>query len=698
MKTKHLQFILTATLIFVVTVSFAVDIDPSIRSLVTDLQAGDAKTKAIARQLLPNHGLVVVPAMLSILNGNDPALAKAAYDIILQVVNDVSVPGRDKDRKKLTDMLMPLLSKDRAEKERITGLRFLDRLVPPGYDVAPIAAMLAEPALCEKARTALQRIGTEEAQAALSSALSNAEPAFQVALLNSLGELQDGESLEVILRLAVTGAPEVQPAAIRALAWTGNPTYLATARSVRENAKDTLNNDATDALLRLIERVAQKGGNWDISVKTYEEIAKTSQGSYRDAALTALGKIGDERHVPLLMEAAQTAGPPTSFIALSALQSLQGPAVTRRLVVKLPELDIPTQMALLPVLASRSDEQTVPALVAASKSSDAVLRLVGIKALGGAGLTGGVAPLFEVVQQGSAEDKAAAMEALFQLGGTLTAHGAKGDAAGIYIKLWGLAPDATLKVRALQGLNSAAVPEGYDMAMAAADDPGLRDQAISALQAVAGALVAAGQGEKAVAAYKKMADLHPSGPALQAVTAGLKGLSPDMNVAEMVGFITNWWVTGPFPLGETKEGWDTTFVSEPNIDLAATYTSGDVKMSWKKVVGTNDIGKVDLLKEVANCNSCLGYAYTEFEAGEEVDVILSLGVDDGEKVWFNGEQVMNNFMMGGLTVDRDKIKVHLKNGKNTILLKIFQNAMPWEFCVRILTPEGVPYLVKQKSE
>ncbi len=698
MKTKLPQFILTAALLCAVTVSFAADVDPAIRSLVNDLQSGDAPTKAIARQLLPNHGLVAVPAMIPIMNGNDPALAKAAYDIILQVVNDVSAPGRGRERKQLTDLLIPLVSKERPEKERVTGLRLLDRLVPPGYDVAPLAAMLAEPALREKARTALQRIGTEEAQAALLSELSNADTEFQISLLNSLGELQDGESLDAILRLAVTGAPEVQPAAIRALAWTGNPSYLATAKSVRDNAKDNLKNDATDALLRLVEKVVQKGGNWEISVRTYEEIARTSQGSYKDAALAALGNIGDERHVPLLMETAQTAGPPTSLIALHSLQSLKGPAVTRRLVAKLPDLDAPTQIKLLPVLASRSDEQTLPALVAASQSMEANLRLTGIKALGSAGLAGGVAPLFEVVQQGSTEDKGTAMEAFFQLGDTLAARGAKGEAAGIYIKVWGLAQDTALKARALQGLTSAPVPEGYEMAMAAADDPGLRDQAISALQAVAGALVAAGQGDKAVNAYKKMADLHPSGPALQAITTGLQGLSPDMNVAEMVGFITNWWVTGPFPLGGSQEGWDATFVNEPDIDLAATYPSGDGKVGWRKVRGTNDIGKVDLPKEVANCNACLGYAYTEFEAADEADAVLSLGVDDGEKVWFNGELVLNNFTTGGLTVDRDKVKVHLKKGTNKVLLKVYQNAMPWEFCVRILTPEGVPLLVKQKSE
>ncbi len=698
MNTKTIKFILTAALLCAVTVSYAADIDPSIRTLVNDLQSGDANTKAIARQMLPNHGVIAVPAMLSILNGNDPALAKAAYDIILQVVNDVSTPGRDKDRKKLTDILMPLVSKDRPEKERITGLRLLDRLVPPGYDVAPIAAMLAEPALREKARTALQRIGTEEAQSALSSALSDADPAFQVALLNSLGELQDGESLEAILRLVVTGTPDVQPAAIRALAWTGNPSYLAMARSVRDNAKDNLKNDATDAILRLAGQVALKGGNWDISVKTYEEIAKTSQGSYKDAALVALGNYGDERHVPVLLEAVRTAGPPTSLVAMRALQSLKGPAVTRILVTKLPDLDPAVQMTLLPVLASRNDEQTVPALVNAAKSTDPGLRLAGIKSLGDADLPSGIAPLFEVVQQGSPEDKAAAIESLFHLGSTLTTRGAKAEAAGIYLKIWGLAPDAALKVRALQGLTNAPAPEGFDMAMAAADDPALRDQAITALQSVAGTLVAAGQGDKAVAAYKKMASLNPSGTALQAITTGLNGLSPDMNVAEMVGFILNWWVTGPFPLGGAKEGWKTTFVNEPTIDLAATYPSGDAKVGWKKVKGTNDIGKVDLLKEIANCNTCLGYAYTEFEAENEVDAVLSMGVDDGEKVWFNGEQVLDNFIEGGLTVDRDKVKVHLKKGLNTLLLKVYQNAMPWEYCVRILTPEGVPVLVKQKSE
>lgn len=74
------------------------------------------------------------------------------------------------------------------------------------------------------------------------------------------------------------------------------------------------------------------------------------------------------------------------------------------------------------------------------------------------------------------------------------------------------------------------------------------------------------------------------------------------------------------------------------------------------------------------------------------------GVDDSEKIWVNGSRVFEQFTARGLVVDQDRVPVRLKAGTNTILLKLYQNTLGWEFCVRIATPDGraVPFI--QKTE
>lgn len=671
--------------------------NPSLRVLLEDLKGGSPQAQATARQLLPNQGLQVVPAMLQLLSGKDEKLAKAGYDILLQVINDVSAPGRDKERRRLTDQLIHLVAPDRAEKDKITGLRLLERLVPPGYDVAPIAALLSDKNLCEKARVALQRINSEEAHAALRSAIASSEPPFQIALLNSLGEMKDAEGLEIIIRMAVVGSPEVQTAAIRALSWTGDPSYLTLARSVRQNAIGPIRFDALDANLRLLEVMAKKGGNWEVVVREYGDLIKSATGSSRQAIISALGEIGDERHVDIILGVLDPADPMTFRMGLHALSRMRGAAVTNRLISLFPQAATPTRVSLLPILAVRGDESALPHLINAVQSSDPALHRAGLEGLGVSGQPAGIPVLEGIAHSANEVEKKIALQGLLMVGEACSKRGVRNEAARAMNALYQSAPDDNWRRLALNGLAQNSSLDTFDTVMAAAQVETLRDAAVPALQGLASTLVAAGQGEKALQVYKKIIETQPGAQDLALAAAGLQKLDASINVAEMVGFVTHWWVVGPFPLGENKSGWEQPFIGEPNVDLAASYPSGDKQVSWKRVQGSLDIGKIDLLKEIADCQACLGYAYAEIEVPEEVDAVLSLGVDDGEKVWLNGTLVLDKFTEGGLVLDRDKIPVRLKKGINTILLKVYQNAMPWEFCLRILSPQGVPTAFTQKK-
>ncbi len=172
----------------------------------------------------------------------------------------------------------------------------------------------------------------------------------------------------------------------------------------------------------------------------------------------------------------------------------------------------------------------------------------------------------------------------------------------------------------------------------------------------------------------------------------------DTDLLELLGIIGRWWVVGPFDLGDKNQGWETRYIGEPNVNVVARYMSGKTRRQWKRVESQDSQGKLNLRATIADRDNCIGYAYAEIELDKPVDAVLLLGVDDSEKIWVNGKKLFEQFTARGLTVDQDRVPVHLEAGTNKILLKLYQNTQGWEFCARIVNADGQPVPFKQKSE
>ncbi len=93
----------------------------------------------------------------------------------------------------------------------------------------------------------------------------------------------------------------------------------------------------------------------------------------RNAALRALGPLGDERAVPLLLEASAPGKPiPARQAAISSLGRIQknNQEITRRMTEYLNELYFPIRLSIVFALGERGDKDAVPALEALLKSGD----------------------------------------------------------------------------------------------------------------------------------------------------------------------------------------------------------------------------------------------------------------------------------------------------------------------------------------
>lgn len=172
----------------------------------------------------------------------------------------------------------------------------------------------------------------------------------------------------------------------------------------------------------------------------------------------------------------------------------------------------------------------------------------------------------------------------------------------------------------------------------------------------------------------------------------------DTDLQGLLGIIGRWWVVGPFDLGDKNQGWATSYIGEPNVNVVARYMSGKTRRQWKRVESQDSQGKIDLRATIADRDNCIGYAYAEIELQKPVDAVLLLGVDDSEKIWVNGKQIFEQFTARPMQVDQDRVPVHLEAGTNKILLKLYQNTQGWEFCVRIVSADGRPVPFKQRSE
>lgn len=162
-------------------------------------------------------------------------------------------------------------------------------------------------------------------------------------------------------------------------------------------------------------------------------------------------------------------------------------------------------------------------------------------------------------------------------------------------------------------------------------------------------------------------------------------------------WIKSWLLCGPIPLREPSDaldsyghlaGFNTDYLKKAGGEQNLKVKSGDVvkyangSAIWKIYNSPDSI--IDLDKSVSTNNYVIAYAWTEIQSDEDKTWILSLGSNDGGKLWVNGLNVWDHPESRGLSADDDLIPVVLRKGNNSLLLKIEEKGNRWGFCVRLL--------------
>jgi hypothetical protein len=82
------------------------------------------------------------------------------------------------------------------------------------------------------------------------------------------------------------------------------------------------------------------------------------------------------------------------------------------------------------------------------------------------------------------------------------------------------------------------------------------------------------------------------------------------------------------------------------------------------------------------------YVRTDVWSPKECKAQLEVGSDDGIKVWLNGELTHAKEAARAVTPGEDVVPAVLKQGWNSLMMKIYNGGGDWGACARFRTPEG----------
>ena len=205
-------------------------------------------------------------------------------------------------------------------------------------------------------------------------------------------------------------------------------------------------------------------------------------------------------------------------------------------------------------------------------------------------------------------------------------------------------------------------------------------------------------GDDAKAAYQQALAVVRDEDQTNFIAGELKKLGVTVDLAKHFGFLMQWNVIGPFDNTERK-GFDTVFPPEKELKLDAEYDGKGAKVKWQPFTSAHEYGKVDFNKPLGMQKETTAYAVTTFDSPTERDAELRLGCKNAWKVWLNGQLIFGrDEYHRGQQMDQYKLKVRLKKGANTVLVKACQNeqkeqwAVEWEFQLRVCDSTGTALL------
>jgi hypothetical protein len=540
----------------------------------------------------------------------------------------------------------------------------------------------------------LPALNTAAQQALLGLLPDQRDVAARPALLKLIQDAKDESTRLLALDCLATHGQADDVAMLVKLAMKGGGAEAAVARRVLERMSGA---GVNDAIAKLLESPDAGTRNLAVALVTSRRseaampvLVKMAGGADAAAAaeaVKALASLGTPAELPALVKTLTGTGDAAVRTAVEgAVAAICGRTADREACAKVlvPALDTtaaPAARASLLQLLPRV--KTPDALAAAQKvlkaDKDPAVVQAAVRALADWPDISAAPALMDFAKTApNATDAVLAMRGCLRLAGLKDQPVAERLAA--YRGVLELAQRPDEKKQALAGLADVPSPDALDLLAKYAQDAALGADATQATLRLARQIGPAYR-QRATAALQQLKAQASAEDVRNQADEAIRALASATRTPD--GTILAWMLAGPYAQ-EGKSGAELFDVAFPPEKAGPA--------DWRvQVVPANapTPGLVEL-NAILGGNERAAYLRTEIISPKAQPAVLELGSDDGIKVWLNGKVVHANNATRPARPGEDKTKINLKEGANTLLVKVVQGGGEWALVARLTTTDGKP--------
>ncbi len=501
------------------------------------------------------------------------------------------------------------------------------------------------------------------------------EADVRLAALRALGPLGDASSIGMLMHYAVKGTPGEQAAARASL-------RLVSAPGVDGTMIQGLGAATTPERVELMEALGDRGARE--AVNSILPLARDAEPQVRNAAWDALQELSEPAQLPQLVDLllaldSDERDAAVQTVAAVARQAATETERTELVMARLAQANqLEDRVSLLKVLGSIGGPDALAALRRGLAEGPEEIQLTALRILADWPDDAPMQDLLQAARQGQdAQMRAIALRGFInQLGLATSLPPAK--LAASYQEAMGLATDDAEKTAVLSGLATVRTEATLDLAAAKLDNAGVRREAAAAV----------------VHLGRDLCGAYPDAvrPLMQRVITLLPGEDAAVQAQAVLDQISRFgdylsaWEVSP---AYTKSGASATQLFDIVFPAEEPGSPGVVWQVMPAGTKSKQPWLLDLEATLGG-DDRVAYLRTRLHSDQDQTLLLELGSDDGVKAWLNGEVIHADNAVRGITPDQDKVKVHLRQGWNQLLLKITQSNMGWGACARLRNPDGSP--------
>ncbi len=554
----------------------------------------------------------------------------------------------------------------------------------------------------------LSEVSGTELTRAVTDRLPDLSVTAQVQVLAALAGRRDPSALPAVLEAARSDSADVRVAALTALGALGDAssvdllakTAADTTGPEQQAARDSLYrlrpSDVDDRILaaipdadakvklELIRSIGER--NMTRGVDALFKTARAPEPDVRIESLKVLKLVADPQYLsPLLdlltgardeAERRQAEDTVAAAVRKAGDEDQRARHVLTITTMLASVRDVTARSSLLNVLGKIGHDSAVPILRAALKDPDAEVKDAAIRALSEWPTDKPADDLLNIAR-GSDDQRRRilALRGFVRLIG-LDSQRPPDETIKMYQQAMELAPNANEKRMVLSGLANVKSLAALRMAEGHLQDDGLRQEAEAAVIKIAEA-AQAGHPKETKEVLRKIVRESKNDSVRQRAQKLIE------QIERFEDYITDWQAAGPYSQ-ENKNAmqlFDIVFAPEQ---------SSAPGVQWSPLPAGTDIGNPWLIEldRVMGGDNQVAYLRTRVWSAKKQNVSLLVGSNDAIKVWLNGEVVHSNNVMRTIVRDEDKAEVTLREGWNTLLMKVTQSGGNWSACARFRAPDG----------